>query len=231
MRRAKSKPIRVLVADPHPAARAGIRRALAIDRFVVSAEVGAADAAIDAALRERPDLCLVDVQIAGGGVAAAAAIRDRLPSTTVVMLAARLDEHELLDSLRAGADGYLLKDTDPARLPQILTGALSGEAVLPRKLAARVIEELRSHDGGRRLVLDRRGAVVLTAREWQVLEALGDRTATTEIAARFAVSPVTVRRHISHIVRKLRVADREAAIRLLESHRELSRTTRVHGAS
>src|SRR5918912_3747690 len=138
MQRKSSKRVRVLVADPHPATRAGIRSALALDRFAVCAEVEAADAAIDAALRERPDLCLVDVRIAGGGVASAAAIRDRLPSTMVLMLAARLDERELLDSLRAGANGYLLKDTDPARLPHILTGALSGEAVLPRKLTARV---------------------------------------------------------------------------------------------
>jgi DNA-binding NarL/FixJ family response regulator len=134
------------------------------------------------------------------------------------MLAARLDERELLDSLRAGANGYLLKDTDPARLPHILTGALSGEAVLPRKLTSRVIEEFRGRPGGRRLVLDGPEAVVLTPREWQVLEALRDRTATTEIAARFSLSPVTVRRHISHIVGKLRVPDREAAIRLFESH-------------
>src|SRR5918911_694114 len=154
MQRASSKPIRVLVADPHPATRAGIRRALATDRFVVCAEVGSADAAIGAALRERPDLCLVDVRIAGGGVATAAAIADRLPSTAVVMLAARLDERELLDSLRAGADGYLLKDIDPARLAQVLQRALAGEAVLPRKLTARVIEEFRSHHGRRRLVLD-----------------------------------------------------------------------------
>ena len=230
MQRASSKPIRVLVADPHPATRAGIRRALAMDGVVVCAEVDAADAAIDAALRERPDLCLVDVRLAGGGVAAAASIADRLPSTAVVMLAARLDEHELLESLRAGADGYLLKDIDPGRLSEILKRALAGEAVLPRKLTARVIEEFRSQPGARRLVLDRHGAVVLTAREWQVLEALRDRTATSEIAARFAVSPVTVRRHISHIVRKLRVPDREAAIRLFESHRKLSRT-RVDGAS
>src|SRR5918912_899454 len=118
MRRASSKPIRVLVADPHPATRVGIRRALAIDGMAVCAEVDAADAAIDAAVGERPDLCLVAVRIAGGGVAATAAITDRLPATAVVMLAARLDERELLDSLRAGADGYLLKGTDPARLPQ-----------------------------------------------------------------------------------------------------------------
>lgn len=206
------------MADPHPATRAGIRRALAMDGMVVCAEVDAADAAIDAALRERPDICLVDVRIAGGGVAAAAAIRGRLPSTAVVMLAARLDEDELLESLRAGADGYLLKDVDPARLPQVLKRALAGEAVLPRKLTARVIEEFRGQPGGRRLVLDRREAVVLTPREWQVLEALRDRAATTEIAARFSLSPVTVRRHISHIVGKLRVPDREAAIRLFESH-------------
>ena len=224
-------PTRVLIADAHPATRAGIRGALAVDGFVVCAEVGEADVAIATAVRERPDLCLVDVAIPGGGVMAAAAIREQLPTTAVVMLAARLDEEELLESLRAGADGYLLKDSDPARLPHILEGALSGEAVLPRKLTGRVIEEFRSHEGRRRLLLGRRhGVVVLTVREWQVLEGLRARTRTAEIAARLSISPVTVRRHISEIVRKLQVADREAAVRLFESRRQPGRPARAHGA-
>lgn len=214
-------PARVLIADPHPATRACIRSALAVDGFVVCAEVGQADAAVAAALSDRPDLSLVDVGIPGGGVTTAAAIKERLPAMAVVMLAARLDEDELLDSLRAGADGYLLKDTDPAHLPRILAGALSGEAVLPRKLTGRVIEEFRRHGGRHRLLLRGRDGIALTAREWQVLEALHHRTPTAQIATRLSVSPVTVRRHISEIVRKLRVSDRDAAVRLFESRRSV----------
>lgn len=225
----RANPLRVLVADPHPATRAGIRHALTADGFAVCTEAAEAADVVPVASRDRVDLCLLDVRLPGGGIAAAAAMREQLPSVAVVMLAARLDEDELLDALRAGANGYLLKDTDPARLPQILAGALAGEAALPRKLTACLIEELRSHEGRRRLNVGRRTAVVLSAREWQVLEALRDRTPTAQIAARLSVSPVTVRRHISEIVRKLRVPDRDAAVRMFESRREPGRAAGAHG--
>ena len=212
-------PIRVLVADDSPAIRTGIRHVLAADGFSVCAEVGDGDGAIEAALRERPDLCLIGTGIAGGGVRAAAAISEQLPSSAIVMFADSLNEDDLFDALRAGATGYLLKDTDPARLPFVLRGVLAGEAALPRRLAAWVIEELRSRDRGRRALLSRQHGAELTVREWQVLEALCERLSTKAIAERLSVSPVTVRRHVSEIVRKLGVPDREAAARLIESWR------------
>jgi len=223
------KPIRVLIADDHPATRAGIRGVLDSDAFSLCAEVEDADSAVAAARRELPDLCLIAVGIGGGGIAAVGAIREHVPAATIVMLAARLNEDELFEALRAGADGYLLKDTDPARLPFVLAGAVAGEAALPRKLAARVIDEFRGHEARRRLLLGAQHAVMLTAREWEVLEALRERTSTAEIASRLSVSPVTVRRHVSGIVRKLRVPDRDAAIRLLESRRGLHHAGRSHG--
>ena len=222
--------IRVLVADDHPAIRAGVRRVLAADGFTVCAEVGDGDGAVEAAMRERPDLCLIGTGIGGGGVRAVAAISEQVPSSAIVMFADTLNEEELFDALRAGATGYILKDADPARLPFVLRGVLAGEAALPRRLAAWVIDEFRSRDRRRSALLSRQHGAELTVREWQVVEALRDQLSTAAIAERLSVSPVTVRRHVSEIVRKLGVSDRDAAARLIESWGSPQRLRRPYRA-
>ena len=112
---AVSDPVRVLLADDHVPTRHDIRRALEADsRFVVCAEAGDAPAAIEAAVRETPDICVLDVRMPGSGVAAAWEISSRLPQTKIVMLTVSSDDTDLFASLRAGASGYLLKDMDPA---------------------------------------------------------------------------------------------------------------------
>jgi DNA-binding NarL/FixJ family response regulator len=138
-----------------------------------------------------------------------------LPATTVVMLTVSRDDDDLFAALRAGASGYLLKDTDPSRLPFALKGVLDGEAALPRGLVARLIEEFRTRGKRRRLPLMRQRGVELTEREWEVLEFLHDGLSTAEIAERLSISPVTVRRHVSEILKKLRVTSRAEAIELL----------------
>ena len=115
---------RVLIADDHPLIRVGVRGALQRGGWVVCAEATNAPDAVDAAVRERPDACLLDIKMPGGGISAAGEITERVPETTVVMLTVSRDDADLLDALRAGAVGYLLKDTDPDRLPLAL--ALSG---------------------------------------------------------------------------------------------------------
>lgn len=207
---------RVLVADDHPPTRAGVRRVLEQDGFVVCAEVADASSAVAAALRERPDVCLLDVRMpGGGGVAAAAEIARRLPETRIVMLTVSRDDDDLFDALRAGAGGYLLKDIERAKLPAALRSVLDGEAQLPASLVARVLDEFRGRRTRRRVLLDRRPAVDLRPREWEVLELLRDGLTTAEIARRLFIAEVTVRSHVSAILRKLRVPDREAAVRLL----------------
>ena len=133
-----SRPLTVLVADDHAPTRAGVRAALAEDGFVVVGEAAHADAAVDAARRERPDVCVLDIEMPGSGIAAAARITEELPGAAVVMLTVSRDDEHLFASLRAGAIGYLLKDMDPGRLGAALRGALSGEAALPRTLVARL---------------------------------------------------------------------------------------------
>ena len=206
--------LRVLIADDHPLTRVGIRLALERGGFDVCAEADDGPSAVEAAERERPDVCLLDVQMPGSGIQAAEGIATRVPEAAIVMLTVSRRDSDLFDALRAGASGYLLKDTDPQRLPLALHGVLDGEAALPRHLVALVIDEFRER-GRRRPLLKRRG-VVLTDREWEVLELMSQGMTTFEIADRLFIEPVTVRTHVSAILKKLHVSSRKAALQLLE---------------
>jgi DNA-binding NarL/FixJ family response regulator len=205
---------RVLIADDHPPTRAGARAALQAD-FEICGEAASAGETVELALQETPDICLIDVHMPGGGVAAAAEITAKLPGTAVVMLTISQHDDDLFAALSAGAVGYLLKGIDPARLPNALLGVLRGEAALPRPLVARVLAELRDQSARRRLPMVGQRPVTLTNREWQVLDLMRDGLTTKEIADRLFIATVTVRTHISSILRKLNVADRDEAIRLV----------------
>jgi DNA-binding NarL/FixJ family response regulator len=152
----------------------------------------------------------------GDGIRAAEVIARELPETAVVMLTVSRTDSDLFDALRVGACGYLLKDIDPARLPLALHGVLEGEAALPRRLVSLLIEEFRERRRRRRILLGGRRSVELTDREWEVLELMRQGLSTEEIGTRLFISPVTVRTHVSAILRKLQVPNREAAVALLD---------------
>lgn len=192
--------------------RDGVRESLIDSGVEVCGEAGDAQGAIEAARRELPDVCLLDLQMPGGGLEAARTITEELPEVAVIMLTVSDDENDLLAAVRAGALGYLLKETDPDRLAAALRGVLSGEAAVPRRLIARVLEYVRDGEERRSPLLRAPRGTRLTAREWQVMELLDRGRSTREIAQTMAVSPVTVRRHVSSAVTKLGVADREAAL-------------------
>jgi DNA-binding NarL/FixJ family response regulator len=212
----RAKPLRVLIADDHPPTRDDVRRALDGDeRLDVCASAADAAEAVVAALRERPDICLLDIRMPGNGLAAAWEIKARLPKAKIVMLTVSDEDGDLFAALRAGADGYLLKTMNLQRLPDALAGVCSGEAAIQRTLVARVLERFHCREprwrqpagggtAGRRL----------TSREWEVLELLAQGRSTAEIARRLVLSPSAVRVHIASIVRKLHVTDRAAAAEL-----------------
>jgi len=212
---AEREPVRVLIADDHAPTRVDIRQALDGDvRFVVCAVTADASGAVQAALRERPDLCLLDVRMPGGGLSAAWEIGARLPRTKIVMLTVSGEDADLFAALRAGAEGYLLKTMSLARLPDALDGVCSGEAAIPPTLVTRLLTRFRAREPRWRKPLERGAAEHLTSREWEVLELLAQGRSTAEIATGLVITTSAVRAHIAAIVRKLRVPGRAAAIEL-----------------
>jgi DNA-binding NarL/FixJ family response regulator len=212
---AKPTRTRVLIADDHAPTRGDLREVLEEDgRFEVCAEAANAPAAVDAALRERPDLCILDIKMPGRGVAAAWEITARLPGTKIVMFTVSDEDGDLFAALRAGAAGYLLKGTDPERLPHALQDVVEGHAALPRALVSRLMSEFRDRGPRRRAVVGPETGPQLTSREWQVLELLRQRLTTAEIARRLVLSQATVRTHVAAILHKLDVPDRASAVQL-----------------
>jgi len=209
-----------VIADDHAPTRGEVREILEDDeRFAVVGEAADAPGAIDLAVRERPDVCLLDIHMPGNGIAAIWEITARLPETKVVMLTVSAEDDDVFGALRAGASGYLLKDMDVERLPQALQAVVEGEAAIPRRLVARVVGEFRERTPMRRATAPTERGEHLTSREWQVLDLMRQDLGTAEIARRLFLSQATVRSHIASIVRKLRVADRDEAIRVFEHGR------------
>ena len=208
------EPIRVVIADDHAPWRARIREALEAGGCAVLGDAASAEEAVRLSLEHRPDVALLDIHMPGNGIHAADEISRALPQTAVVMLTQSTEDEDIFDALRAGASGYLLKDTDSARLVPALRGVLNGEAAMPRRLVLRIMDEFRAPAKGR-FRRKSPAAAKLSSREWEVMELLADGLSTEEAAGRLFLSPTTVRVHVSAVLKKLRVKDRESAFRLL----------------
>ena len=212
--------VTVLVADDHVPTRAGVRMALERGGLRVVGEAANADEAVRAAVRLRPDVCMLDVEMPGSGIRAAAEISEAVPECHILMLTVSGEEATVFEAIRAGAAGYLLKDMDPGTLPDAVRRTAAGEAVLPGKLVRLLIDAVRrQEDSPAAHSLGARMRVPITPREREVLEMLGDRRTTAEMAAELQLSPVTVRRHISALLGKLAVGSREEIGELLARSR------------
>jgi DNA-binding NarL/FixJ family response regulator len=206
--------LRIVIADDHARMRGRVRTALERGGCVVCGEGASADDAVSLVLEHRPDVALLDINMPGSGIQAARTIVKAAPEVVVVMLTQSAEDNDLFDSLRAGASGYLLKDTDPAHLAGLLHGVIAGEAAMPPRLVARIMDEFRAPTK-RRFGRPTVAASKLSAREWEVMQMLGDGLSTDEVARRLFLSATTVRVHVSSVLKKLRVKDRDSAFKLL----------------
>lgn len=201
----------VFIADVQPPFRAGLRAALRTGGFDVVGEASIAYAAIDDIVDARPAVCVIDGDDAGS-IIATERLTARLPEVRVVLLVNQMSHEGLLAALRAGACGYLPRDTAGASLARIVEAILAGEYAIPRLALSAVVNEIRG-DGRRRLAIG--GVpVALTPREGQVLDLLAGGKSTEEIATSLRVSPITVRRHVGAIGEKAGLPGRQ---RLLEA--------------
>lgn len=206
--------IRVLLADDEPLLRAGAR--LLLDQagdIEVVAEASDGAEAIDVVRRMTVDVALMDIRMPR--VDGLAAVEEIAREVRVIMLTTFGEEAYVARALRAGAAGFLLKDTDPAQLIQAVRSAAAGEAVLSPRIAKQVIDRFRDADAADAdsVARARRGLDALTARELEVLVRVGRGLGNAEIASELRLSNGTVKIHVSRIHAKLGCANRvQAAI-------------------
>jgi two-component system NarL family response regulator len=194
--------------------RTVVRSILQAAEFRVVADESDARGAETSALRERPDVCLLDIDMPGDGIKACRRITNALPEVKVVMLTGSADDAMILDAVTAGAAGYLKKDSDLRALPAALHDVLDGSAAISGGLARLLADAYRQQQQPRSISTADGKPVQLTDKEWAVLDGLREGLTTAQLAERLYVAPVTVRTHVSALLRKLRVPDRAAAIHL-----------------
>jgi DNA-binding NarL/FixJ family response regulator len=202
--------IKVLIADDHTLVRQGIRQYLEM-----AGDIEVTDEADDGTqvleLLEKadslPDVALIDLRMPGmDGVETCRRIREQFPDVEVVMLSAYDDRQFVVESVRAGARGYVLKTRDAEDLIQTVRLVASGNLVIDPDLVVALAEELSQ-------VKERnRRAETLTARELEVLQLLAFGRTNREIAEELELSPDTVKTHLTHIFEKLGESDRTAAV-------------------
>jgi DNA-binding NarL/FixJ family response regulator len=205
--------LRIMIVDDHPLVRTAVARAIDGDGMQVVAEVASAEEALDLAPRLLPDILLVDIALPGmSGVQLVRELAPRLPSTRIVMLTMSSADRDVTDAMRYGASGYLTKDVTPEALVRSLRATQTGELVIPRRLAARLVARL-----SRRVAADPPDEETqverLTQREQDVLRLLADGLADRDIATALAISRRTVETHVSSILHKLGVRNRAEAAR------------------
>ena len=206
----------VLIADDDREHRHAVREALEGNGFAVVGEASDAAAAIGAATRLRPNICLIEIELPLEGLNAVGRIAKASPKTMIVVLSRSDRAEDVVTAFTRGASGYLLKGISGEQLARTLRGAYDGEPPLSRSLVPYLVDEIR-RGSIRRLTLPG-GPVTLTPREWEVGEMLREGRSTTDIAERLGVSPVTVRRHVGLLLSKLDAKNREEAVELLRAY-------------
>ncbi|MBC3190476.1 response regulator transcription factor [Pseudonocardia sp. C8] len=202
--------VSVLLADDQPLIRAGLRVLLETeDGYAVAAEAADGAEAVHLTRETRPDVVLMDVRMPGtDGLAALSEITadPALSGTRVIVLTTfDLDEY-VYRALRAGASGFLLKDTDPVTLLRAIDLVHAGEALLAPSVTRRLITEFARHGPAAPPATDR--LAVLTGREREVLTLVGRGATNGEIAAELVISPATARTHVGRLLTKLDARDR-----------------------
>ena len=196
-------PVRVLIADDHGVVRQGLRMYLALDSEIeVIGEACNGVQALELAHDLRPDVVLMDLLMPEmDGITAITRIRQELPEIEVIALTSVLEDSSVVGAIRAGAIGYLLKDTEADELVQAIKSAADGQVQLSPKAAARLMREVRAPDSPEDL----------TEREIDVLRLLAQGHSNKAIALMLSIGEKTVKTHVSNILSKLNVASRTQA--------------------
>lgn len=211
----KSGPARLVIADDHELARAGLRAMLTGQRGLeLIGEATNGREALALCRRLQPDLALIDVRMPElDGLAACRGIKQECPATSVILLTIHENPEYLLEALKAGAAGFVLKDITQRELITAVRRVLHGESILNRELVIRLLQRLDSETPCQTELPSKQ----LSPRELEVLQLLTQGQTNREIASHLTVSVSTVKIHVEHILTKLGVSDRtQAAVRAIE---------------
>ena len=211
------KPIRVLLVDDHQLLTGALSRMMANEADIQVVGIAATVAEAKTIARERLDVVLMDYRLPDGtGAEATRAIKARWPAARVVMLTALNDDETVLESIQAGADGYLTKDRAVEDVVTAVRAAHAGETLLPRSVIVGIAQRVAAaRDRG----TERRQIDPLTPRELEVLRALTEGLSTPEICERLFIAPNTLRTHVQNIMGKLRVHSKLEAVAFALRHR------------
>ena len=211
----KGKPARLVIADDHELARAGLRAMLTDQRgFALVGEASNGQEALQLCRRLQPDLALIDVRMPEmDGLSTCRAVKQECPATSVILVTMHANPEYLFEALKAGAAGYVLKDVSQRELISAVQKVLHGESILNQELMARLLQRLARETPGQEELPPGR----LSPREREVLQLLTKGQTNREIARELTVSVSTVKIHVEHILDKLGVSDRtQAAVRAIE---------------
>jgi two-component system, NarL family, nitrate/nitrite response regulator NarL len=206
-------PIRVIVADDHPLFREGVINSLgaATDLQVIGQADNAQDA-VRLVREELPDVALLDVTMpGGGGIEAARRIAAACPATRIVMLTVSEDEDDLLEAMKAGASGYVLKGVSAGELASVVRTVSSGEVYVAPSLAFGLLREMSRPRESDPLA-------ELSSRERQVLELVGEGLSNQEIGLKLGLAEKTIKHYMTNILTKLQVRSRVEAALLAARH-------------
>jgi len=207
------EPIRVLIADDHERFRRGLKMVLeAEDGIDVVAQAGTGAEAVERVEELAPDVVLMDVRMpVQNGIEATRTIREAFPSTRIIMLTVSDDEDDLFDAVKAGANGYLLKEVSIEEVADAVRAVVQGQSLITPSMAAKLIAEFGT--------LARRADEVetpanrsLSARELEVLKRVAKGMSNEDIAAELGMTPAAVRNHVANILVKLQLRSRIEAV-------------------
>jgi DNA-binding NarL/FixJ family response regulator len=199
--------IRLMVVDDHSLFRRGLISLLEeMPEFLVAAEAANGQEALEKIEQAQPDVLLLDINMPiMDGIQAVDAIRKLRPDQKILMLTISQNDDDLIDAIVAGANGYLLKNTEPEVLRSTIQQIFAGNSVLAPEITGKVLRAVRRSK-------TERGRGLLSEREIEVLKCLAQGQTTSQIASTLFISENTVKTHIRHILEKMEVNNRAEAV-------------------
>lgn len=203
--------IRILIGDDHAVVREGLKAILSDGGFAVVGEAGDGREAVEVARRTRPDVVVMDIQMPGmSGIEAAKLIRAEIPEVKILVLTTFADEKTLTQCLKAGVDGYVIKDVEKMDLKKHIRAVARGEAILDPKVAGVLMARVR----GEIPTPDEKGEELLTSQQMSIVRLVAQGYSNREIAEKLHLSENTMKGYVAEILHKLGVKNRVEAATL-----------------